>query len=126
MKKSTGRNRQAVTAFAVSTLSFAVSMAVQAQSGTTAMEEVVVQGRLRDAAENVAVQRMDAEVAMDIMDAEMIGRIGDSTVAGALRRLPGVTTVDDKFVFVRGLGERYSKSLLNGAEVPSPDLSPIS
>ena len=31
--------------------------------------------------------------------------------------------VDDKFVFIRGLGERYSNSLLNGAVIPSPDLT---
>ncbi len=122
--------------FTVSALSLAVSMAVQAQQddivdtpraekfdAVPAIEEMLIEGRLRNAAENIVVQRLDAEVAMDIIDAEMISRIGDSSVAAALRRLPGVTTVDDKFVFVRGLGERYSKSLLNGAEVPSPDLS---
>ena len=37
--------------------------------------------------------------------------------------MPGVTLIDDKFVFVRGLGERYSSTLLNGAVVPSPDLT---
>ena len=114
-------------------LALAVSTAVKAQATgsqtmiaaapTLTMEEVVVQGRLRDAAADVISQRMDAEVSMDILGAELISRTGDSTVAAALRRMPGVTTVDDKFVFVRGLGERYSKSLVNGAEVPSPDLS---
>ncbi len=118
----------ATTAFAVSALSLAVSSAVQAQTNVQGvenptMEEMVVQGRLRDAAENVVVQRMDAEVAIDIMDSEMIGRIGDSNVSAALSRLPGVTTDRESFVFVRGLGERYSKTLVNGAEVPSPDLS---
>lgn len=128
MKKHQFKVGATVTAFAVSALSLAVSSAVQAQANeqgieAPAMEEVMVQGRLRDAAENVVIQRMDAEVAIDIMDAEMIGRIGDSTVSAALSRLPGVTTDRESFVFVRGLGERYSKTLVNGAEVPSPDLS---
>ena len=48
---------------------------------------------------------------------------GDSTVSLALRRLPGVTLVSDQFIYVRGLGERYSSTTLNGAYVPSPDLT---
>ena len=53
----------------------------------------------------------------------MISRLGDSTVALALRRVSGLSLVGDKFVYVRGLGERYSNTMLNGATVPSPDLT---
>ena len=55
------------------------------------------------------------------MGAEQISRTGDSDAAGALRRVTGLTLVDGKFIYVRGLGERYSSTLLNGATVPSPD-----
>ena len=44
-------------------------------------------------------------------------------MAAALRRISGLTLVGSKFVYVRGLGERYSSSSLNGATVPSPDLT---
>ena len=37
--------------------------------------------------------------------------------------MPGLTLVNDQFVYVRGLGERYSSVQLNGAQVPSPDLT---
>ncbi len=87
------------------------------------LEEVVVFSKLKTAADDVIIERLESEVVADIIDAETIGRIGDSTVASALRRVPGVTLVDDKYVFVRGLGERYSNSLLNGAVIPSPDLT---
>ena len=40
-----------------------------------------------------------------------------------MRRVPGLTLVNDQFVYVRGLGERYSSVQLNGAQVPSPDLT---
>ncbi len=49
--------------------------------------------------------------------------MGDSTVSMALRRLPGVTLVGDQFIYIRGLGERYSSTTVNGAFVPSPDLT---
>jgi TonB-dependent receptor len=87
------------------------------------LEEVVVFAKLKSAADDVIVERLETDVVADIIDAETIGRIGDSNVASALRRVPGVTLVDDKYVFIRGLGERYSNSLLNGAVIPSPDLT---
>ena len=87
------------------------------------IDEIVVQGRLRTAAEALLDERMNNPVAMDLIDASFISRVGDSTVAGALRRVAGLTLVNDKFVYVRGLGERYSRALLNGMEVPSPDLT---
>ena len=87
------------------------------------IEEVVVTARLKSSAKDVVFERLEHEAITDLLSSEMIGRIGDSTVATALRRVPGVTLVDDKFVYVRGLGERYATSLLNGATVPSPDLT---
>ena len=44
-------------------------------------------------------------------------------MAAALRRVPGLTLVQDKYVYIRGLGERYSQSTLNRAQIPSPDLT---
>ena len=87
------------------------------------IEEVMVQGRLKDSAEMLVSERLDEEVVTDILGSEMIGRVGDSTVAAALRRVSGLSLVNDKFVYVRGLGERYSSTTLNGATVPSPDLT---
>jgi len=98
-------------------------VAAPAPSGAGVLEEVVVLGRLRTAADNVVIERRESAVVSDIIDSSFISRVGDSNIAVALRRVPGVTVVDDKFIYVRGLGERYSSSLLNGARVPSPDLT---
>ncbi|WP_240914252.1 TonB-dependent receptor domain-containing protein [Microbulbifer sp. SH-1] len=87
------------------------------------IEEVMVQGRLQDSAETLVIERLEEEVVTDILGSEMIGRVGDSNVAAALRRVSGLSLVSDKFVYVRGLGERYSSTTLNGATVPSPDLT---
>ena len=87
------------------------------------LEEIVVVGRQRSAAEQVLQERIELSVVADLVGAEQISRVGDSTVSLALRRLPAVTVVDDQFIYVRGLGERYSSTTLNGAHVPSPDLT---
>jgi len=87
------------------------------------MEEIVVEGRLRNAAAQLVDERMSEDVVADFLGAETISRVGDSTVAAALRRISGLSLVGNKFVYVRGLGERYSNTTLNGAVIPSPDLS---
>jgi len=87
------------------------------------MEEIIVEGRLRGAAEQLINERMSEEVVTDLLGAEMIARVGDTDVASALRRVSGLSLVGNKFIYVRGLGERYASTTLNGATIPSPDLS---
>ncbi len=87
------------------------------------IEEIIAVGRSLSTAEELITERMDESVAIDVLGADAIGRLGDSTVAAALKRVPGLTLVGGKFVYIRGLGERYSASYLNGSRVPSPDLT---
>ena len=44
----------------------------------------------------------------------------DTDVGGALARVTGLSLVGDKYVYVRGLGERYSSTLLDGTRMSSP------
>jgi outer membrane receptor for ferrienterochelin and colicin len=52
---------------------------------------------------------------------EQISRSPDGNAAAAVQRVSGVTVQDGKFVFVRGLGERYTNTSLNGSRLPSPE-----
>ncbi len=94
-----------------------------AEAQSTIMEDIVVVGRQRSSADEIMQERIDSEVVSDLVSIEQITRVGDSTVSAALRRLPGVTLVGDQFIYIRGLGERYSSTTVNGAYVPSPDLT---
>ncbi len=88
------------------------------------MEEVVVKAtRLQGSAAAVIAERRSQAFVADILGAEQISKTGDSDAASALRRVTGLTLVDGKFIYVRGLGERYSSVRLNGANIPSPDLT---
>ena len=105
-------------------LSVADAQETSADEGASrAHEEVIVIGRLYDAAQRLMEERKEDEVVSDVLGDETISRLGDTTVAIALRRISGLSLVNDKFVYVRGLGERYSSTLLNGATIPSPDLT---
>ncbi len=115
--------------FSIKSLSLAVAAGLLAQSGVAlaqseeeAIEEVVATGtRLKGTATAVIEERKNQAFVADIMGAEQISRTGDGDAASALRRVTGLTLVDGKFIYVRGLGERYSSTQLNGASVPSPD-----
>lgn len=66
-------------------------------------------------------EKRASPVVAETLGAEQIARTGDSDVATTLKRVTGLTLVDGRFVYVRGLGERYSSVALNGAPIPSPD-----
>ena len=100
------------------------SLTIAQESGDSAMEEVVVKAsRLQGSAVAVIEERKNQAFVADILGAEQLSKTGDSDAASALRRVTGLTLVDGKFIYVRGLGERYSSARLNGASVPSPDLT---
>ena len=50
-----------------------------------------------------------------------IGRLAVSNAAEALGKTPGTSVVDGKYVVIRGLGDRYTNTQMNGTSVPSAD-----
>ena len=78
-------------------------------------KEVIVRGR-----HVPNTMRRTAEVT-SIITREDLVRTGDDNAALALTRVTGLSVVEGKFVYVRGLGERYSSALLNGGALPSPE-----
>ena len=64
--------------------------------------------------------QVTSEVAA-FLSAEDLSRQGDSDAADALTKLPGLSVAEGRFVYVRGLGERYSSAILNGSPLPSPE-----
>lgn len=76
--------------------------------------EIIVTGRrTRD------VTRSSTQV-VSVLGTEQIARTGEGDIAGALGRVSGLSVQGGGFVYVRGLGDRYSLALLNGLPLPSP------
>jgi outer membrane receptor protein involved in Fe transport len=65
------------------------------------------------------LERQRAGVITDNLGSQEMTANADSHAAAALQRVTGLSLVDNQFVFVRGLGERYSNTTLNGATIPS-------
>lgn len=87
------------------------------------IEEVLTIGRLQSASDSIISERIEQPFAADMLGFDQISRAGDADIASALGRVTGLTVVDDQYVYVRSLGERYSSVNLNGASVPSPELT---
>jgi TonB-dependent receptor len=76
---------------------------------------IVVTGRRSRDVARIAPQ------VVSVLSAEQIERTGEGDIAGALSRVTGLSVVGNGFVYVRGLGDRYSLALLNGSPLPSPE-----
>lgn len=86
------------------------------------LEEYVVLAPFVEGGLASAISAMrDGEFIGDALSSEQFSKSGDSDVAEALKRVTGVTLVDDKYVYIRGLGERYVTVLMNDMHIPSPE-----
>lgn len=95
---------------------------VKLGSDAKVLETVVVTARIEKKAE-IALLTMQKKSALvqDGISAQAISRAGDSNAAGAIKRVTGVSVEGGKYVYVRGLGDRYTKTTLNGADIPGLD-----
>ncbi len=88
-------------------------------------EEVAVVAATLDAQSSTAsaqmMLRMRAPSVQDNIGAAEMRSNNDSDVADAMSRVTGISVVDSQSVFVRGLGERYSNTTLNGATLPTTE-----
>ncbi|WP_120077608.1 TonB-dependent receptor domain-containing protein [Aurantiacibacter odishensis] len=75
---------------------------------------IIVTGRI-----NRNPERNSTQV-VNVLSTEQIARTGEGDIAGALGRVTGLSVQGQGFVYVRGLGDRYSLALLNGLPLPSP------
>ncbi len=70
-------------------------------------------GLLRERAKSVAVS--------DAISSESISRSGSGDAAAAMTRVTGASVVGGRYVYIRGLGDRYANTTLNGSTLPSAD-----
>jgi outer membrane receptor protein involved in Fe transport len=69
----------------------------------------------------VLAERRAAATVSDAVSAEQISRSPDSNASDAAKRMVAATIQDNRYIVIRGLGGRYSLTLLNGIPLPSPD-----
>lgn len=114
----------AVKANETNSVSFVMSAAKTkvSEDGEKTIQEVVIRGtRKADTQAGLLTQQKKAPQMSDGISAEQIAKTPDSDVGGTLKRVTGVTTVDNKYVVVRSMGERWNTAAMDGVNLPSTD-----
>ena len=84
-------------------------------------EFVVLAPKVKGSISSIVAEEKTTLAVSNILSSEEIGKKGDSSAAGALKRVTGVTLVGGRDVYVRGLGQRYSNVEMNSMPLPSPN-----
>ncbi|MDT0558139.1 TonB-dependent receptor [Ichthyenterobacterium sp. W332] len=89
---------------------------------TNSLDTVVITTTTKRNTENAVlnIQKKSA-VVLDGLSAQAIKSTGAGDLANAVKSIPGVAIQGNKYVYVRGLGDRYTKSILNGIDIPGLD-----
>ncbi len=69
----------------------------------------------------ILVLKQKAPNAIDGISSASFKKIGDSDAAGAMTRVPGISVSNGKYIFIRGIGDRYNKTVMNGMDIPGLD-----
>lgn len=86
------------------------------------LNEVTVTGVARKNTEIAVIQMTKSSpVIVSNVSAQEITKTQDTNAGEVIRRVPGVSLIDDKFVMVRGLSQRYNNVWINGGAVPSSE-----
>ncbi len=97
-----------------------LDMTLNASSGE--LDEIIITSTARQNTEASVLNIQKNSIALvDGLSLETIRKTGASDIASAIKNVPGVSTQEGKFVYIRGLGDRYTKSILNGVDVPGLD-----
>ncbi len=85
-------------------------------------EEVIISAKVvEDSEAGLLIKRQKSVSVSDAISSEQFSRAGSGNAAEAVKQIVGASVVDGKNVYVRGLGDRYTSTQLNGAEIPSVD-----
>lgn len=91
---------------------------------SSSLKEVVVQSSFkRESVNGLYAQQKNNASITDGISAEQISRTPDNNLGQVLKRISGVTTIDTRYVVVRGMTERYNQAMLDGVIVPSTDMN---
>lgn len=97
------------------------STVLSAKGAVTTVDVVEKVGAIAASAEAALTERKLAAVVSDSITSDDIKKSTASDAAGALQKVTGVSIVDNGYVYVRGLGERYSATMLNNAILPTTE-----
>ncbi|MBD3418823.1 MAG: outer membrane beta-barrel protein [Chitinivibrionales bacterium] len=91
-------------------------------TSTQQLNKLIVQGKLkRNTQAALLKRRQDSFSISTTIGSDQMSKAGAGNAADAAKYLTGVTVIEDKFIIIRGMSDRYVNTTLNGLELPSPN-----
>ena len=88
----------------------------------TVLGELTVTARARQDSEATVVEKTkNSMTVQNGVSSQQIKKTQDKDASEVIKRVPGISIIDDKFVMVRGLSQRYNNVWINGSAVPSSE-----
>ncbi|WP_162051524.1 TonB-dependent receptor [Pontibacter pamirensis] len=95
---------------------------VQLEENSTQIQTVEIVGTRQTNTEAAVLATMrESEVVVSGVAGEQIAKSMDRDAAETVKRIPGVTILNDRYVVIRGMSQRYNTVLLNDALTPSTE-----
>lgn len=84
--------------------------------------EVQIEARaIQNTSNSMIIHQKNTSALINGISSQEISAYGDNNAAASLSRVSGINVSEGKYIYVRGLGDRYSKTDVNGTEIPSLD-----
>lgn len=99
-----------------------VTLNVEMEADVQQMDAVEVQAKRETQSDLSVISeiKLSNQVAVGV-SAELIAKSQDRDAGQVVRRMPGISLIDDRLIMVRGLGERYNTVLMNDMMMPSSE-----
>ena len=95
---------------------------ISLQPSAEEIDEVVVTTVRRLSSEAAVMQAVrNSKMVVSGVSKQMIARTQDRDAGEVVRRIPGISIIDDKFIVARGLSQRYNNVWVNDAAIPSSE-----
>lgn len=99
----------------------ALEQILLSQKGSDLKEIVISAEAIRTSELALMNMKKNSDALLDGISSAQFKKVGDATAVEAAKRVTGVSVEDGKYVYVRGLGDRYTKTTLNQTEIPGLD-----
>lgn len=91
------------------------------QKGNELLEVIISAEAIRTSEAAILSLKKKSAVMMDGISSAQFKKVGDATAVEAAKRVTGVSIEDGKYIYIRGLGDRYTKTTLNNVDIPGLD-----
>ncbi|UYQ93249.1 carboxypeptidase-like regulatory domain-containing protein [Chitinophaga horti] len=86
------------------------------------LNEVVIRGSARtETLNSLLTFQKNTNTVAQVVSAETIRKSPDRNTSDVLKRVPGASMIDGKYIVVRGLSDRYNQTMMNGALMSSTE-----